>query len=56
MTSKEKVLKILEKNKETYTSGEDIAKELNLSRNAVWKAINELKKEGYEVTAVTNKG
>lgn len=56
MTSKEKVLKILEENKETYTSGEEIANALNISRNAVWKAINELKKAGYEVTAVTNKG
>ena len=56
MTSKEKVLAILEKNKETYTSGEEIATELGLSRNAIWKAINELKKSGYEIDAVTNKG
>lgn len=56
MTSKEKVLEYLESNKETYISGEAIASNLGLSRNAIWKAINELRKAGYVIDAVSNKG
>ncbi len=56
MRSKEKVLELLEKNKTEYISGEAIATELGLSRNAIWKAINELRKAGYNIEAVSNKG
>ncbi len=56
MSSKEKILKFLENNKSDYTSGEAMATSLGLSRNAIWKAINELKKDGYEIDAVRNKG
>ena len=56
MNSKEKILAFLESNKDTYTSGEAMATSLGLSRNAVWKAINELRKSGYEIDAVSNKG
>lgn len=37
-------------------SGEDLANNLNISRNAVWKSINSLRQEGYEIEATTNKG
>lgn len=37
-------------------SGEQIARELGVSRSAVWKAINELKKDGYRIGAATNRG
>ena len=56
MASKDKVLELLESNKETYISGEVIASSLGLSRNAIWKAINELRKAGYEIDAISNKG
>ncbi len=56
MKVKEQVLLILETNKGKYVSGEDIAKELYVSRNAVWKAINALRKDGFIIDAVTNKG
>lgn len=56
MASKDKVLSFLESNKDTYISGESLAKELGISRNAIWKAINELRKSGYEIEAVSNKG
>lgn len=52
----ERVLSLLENNKGEYISGEQIACEIGCSRNAVWKAVNSLKKKGYEITAVTNKG
>ncbi|WP_024866859.1 biotin--[acetyl-CoA-carboxylase] ligase [Butyrivibrio sp. FCS014] len=56
MSTFEKVLFILESNKDVYTSGEDMAGELGVSRNAVWKAIKELREKGYLIKAVSNKG
>lgn len=56
MTIKEQVLKILIDNKEKSVSGEAIADQLFCSRNAVWKAIESLRNEGYKIDAVTNKG
>ena len=56
MSSKDKVLEFLELNKESYISGEAMATSLGLSRNAIWKAINELRKAGYEIDAISNKG
>ena len=37
MTTKEKVLELFEKNKGIYFSGEELAKQLNVSRASVWK-------------------
>lgn len=39
-----------------YISGEQMGKELNMSRNNISKYINKLKKEGYEITASSKKG
>ena len=49
---------ILEKLKNTqgYISGQQICNDFGVSRTAVWKAINRLKNEGYEIDSVTNKG
>ena len=56
MNTSEKVLFILESNKDNYTSGEEMAGQCGVSRNAVWKAINDLRKNGYEIEAISNKG
>lgn len=56
MSTKERLLSILEKNKGTYLSGEELAGSLELSRAAVWKGIQALRGEGYPISAVTNKG
>ena len=55
-TSREKTLTLLEKNRGTYISGEEIAEQLQISRNSVWKAVRALRKEGYKIAAATNKG
>ena len=34
----------------------ELCRELNVSRTAVWKVINQLKEEGYSIEAVPNKG
>lgn len=56
MNTSEKVLFILESNRDIYTSGEDMAGQCGVSRNAVWKAIKDLREKGYEIEAVSNKG
>ena len=56
MNTKNKILALLEKSRGESISGEDIAKALDISRNAVWKAINSLKKDGYEISSVNNLG
>lgn len=56
MTVKESVLKILEENRDRSISGEELAKHLSVSRTAIWKAINSLRGEGYNISAVTNRG
>ena len=56
MTSKQKVLRLLEQNRGQFVSGEELARQLSISRSGVWKAIKELEKDGYRITAVTNRG
>ena len=56
MTTKEKLLEIFEKNRNTYFSGEALAKQLSVSRAAIWKAVKALQTSGYAIDAVTNKG
>ncbi len=52
---KRKILDIL-KNTDGYISGEQLSSELGVSRTAVWKNINSLRKDGYVIDSVTNKG
>ncbi|HQQ49300.1 MAG TPA: biotin--[acetyl-CoA-carboxylase] ligase, partial [Methanofastidiosum sp.] len=52
---KSKILEILEKNG-GYVSGEEISKELGVSRAAVWKHIKKLRELGYEIESKTNEG
>ena len=56
MNTKGRVLGLLRAQRSRHISGEAIAAELSVSRNAVWKAINALRQEGWEIEAVTNKG
>ena len=56
MITKEKLLELLEENREEYLSGEELAGTLAVSRAAVWKAVKSLQQEGYPIDAVTNRG
>lgn len=40
----------------SYISGQELCERFGVSRTAVWKAVNQLKKEGYRIEAVQNKG
>ncbi|MBR3368006.1 MAG: biotin--[Lachnospiraceae bacterium] len=55
MNTKESILRRL-RAAEDYLSGQQISRELGISRAAVWKSIGKLKEEGYPIEAVTNKG
>ncbi len=56
MSTRESILALFEEHKGVFFSGEEIAAKLSVSRAAVWKAVNSLRKDGYEITAVSNKG
>ena len=44
------------KSAENYLSGEEISRELNITRAAVWKHIKRLKSDGYIIKSATNRG
>ena len=50
--------KILEKLKqsEDFISGQEISKELHMTRAAIWKYINILREDGYNIESVPSKG
>lgn len=52
---KEKVLALL-KQSEGYLSGEEMSRTLGVSRSAVWKVIQQLEKQGYEIESKTRLG
>lgn len=55
MSTKNDVLQTLMEQGDAL-SGERIARRLGVSRNSVWKAIEQLRREGYQIEAVTNRG
>ena len=55
MSTKNDVLAALMSEQEPL-SGERLARKLGISRNSVWKAIEQLRREGYTIDAGTNRG
>ena len=56
MKTTERVLALLEQNRGREISGEELAGIIGVSRNAVWKAIEELRRSGVVIHAKTKKG
>ena len=56
MVLKEKILAFLEENTDTFISGQQLGERFGVSRNAVWKAVNQIKSDGYTIKSVSNKG
>lgn len=55
--SKQTILALLRQTpSDDYLSGERISRQLGISRAAVSKAVNALRREGYEIDSVTNRG
>ncbi|MCL1810185.1 MAG: biotin--[acetyl-CoA-carboxylase] ligase [Clostridiales bacterium] len=55
-TAKAKTLKVLEESRGRVVSGEKLAESASVSRAAIWKAVESLRKEGYPIKASTNRG
>ena len=56
VTTKERLLTLLETRRGSFLSGEEAARELAVSRAAVCKAVKALRQAGYPIDAVTNRG
>lgn len=54
-TDKSDILALL-RNSKDYVSGQQLCAQFGVSRTAVWKVINQLKEEGYQIEAVSRKG
>ncbi len=52
----EHIIQCLKKSKGAYLSGEEISRSANISRAAIWKYMQELRKDGYEIEAVPHLG
>lgn len=51
-----RILEVLRSRMQTYISGEQLSRELNMSRTAIWKHVNALRTLGYRVEAITSMG
>lgn len=52
----EKILKVLREETDSYVSGEELCKSAGISRAAIWKHIEKLRGEGYEIEAFPHLG
>ena len=55
MTAHDRIIQFL-KEADGYVSGEEMSETLKISRAAVWKYIDHLRKDGYDITAVPHLG
>lgn len=54
--SKEQIYQLLQADPDAYLSGQELSRRLGISRAAVWKAIDSLRRDGYVVEARTGLG
>ncbi|PWU68660.1 biotin--[acetyl-CoA-carboxylase] ligase [Gracilibacillus dipsosauri] len=55
-SKRNQLIQLLAKHEEDYISGQTLSDKLGISRTAVWKHINELKKDGYQFESAPRKG
>ncbi|MFC4404372.1 biotin--[acetyl-CoA-carboxylase] ligase [Gracilibacillus xinjiangensis] len=55
-TKRDQLIDILANSQNGFISGQELSRNLQISRTAVWKHINELKKDGYQFEAVPKRG
>ena len=53
---RDELLTILWQNADSTISGEELSRRLSVSRTAIWKAIGQLRGDGYEIESVSNRG
>lgn len=49
MSTRSELLKLLSENRDRYLSGQAIGNKLQVSRNAIWKSIEQLRADGYNI-------
>ena len=54
--SREQILSLLRQEKGKFLSGEELSRRLGFTRAAVWKAVDVLRREGYEIEARSGLG
>ena len=54
--TKDHVLSILRQHPDQFVSGSALASDLRISRTAVWKAVEQLREEGYPILSVPRRG
>ena len=52
---KERIYRLLLENEGRFLSGQEISAQLGVTRAAVWKAIDALRRDGYTVEARTDR-
>jgi len=55
-STRNQLINLLAKSQDKYISGQSLSEELKISRSAVWKHMNELKKDGYIIEGLPRKG
>jgi BirA family biotin operon repressor/biotin-[acetyl-CoA-carboxylase] ligase len=53
---KSEILRLLKKSGSEFISGQYISQKLGVSRTAIWKYINQIKEDGYEIESISNRG
>ena len=56
MSTKDELLRLFESSKGEWLSGGEIAEKLQISRTAIWKAVESLRADGYAIEAVKSRG
>ncbi len=51
-----KIIKLLKKGGNEFISGQEISKRLGVSRTAIWKYMNQIREDGYEIESISNRG
>ena len=52
----EKILNVLRQSRDTYVSGEELCKLADISRAAIWKHMEKLREDGYDIEALPHLG
>lgn len=53
---RDKIIEVILDSGTNFVSGEELSKKLGISRTAIWKHINILREEGYDIESVNKKG
>ena len=56
MTSRDKILSLFRSRPAAFISGQEISQTLNVSRAAVWKQVELLREQGFEIEAQRSRG